>query len=247
MRGSINRNQPDRPTVSQIILSILAAVLLSVTTATVTDAQAATDTSHKDKSSSKSNKDNDDTKAKKHTDKKKDKENAGGVARSATEKGAASETEVATARSIAGLSAEARYISLADALTRARAEGGSGDLLKIDLEWDQARSAPTWDLTFSSGTEYEIHAISGQLLGTKLKAPAKLAVLSPLDLADGFVQGLLTFEEVLRKATANHGQIVLEMELKRLKARAMAIYEVVLADGTTFLYDAASGKPVNAL
>src|SRR5262245_42607777 len=55
-----------------------------------------------------------------------------------------------------GLSAQARYITMGEAIKRAKSEGGTGDLLKVDLEWDEYRSTVTWDLTFSSGNEYEI-------------------------------------------------------------------------------------------
>jgi len=102
-----------------------------------------------------------------------------------------------------GLSAEAGYITVAEAINRAKAEGGSGDVLKVDLEWDLARSVATWDVTFSAGVEYEIEATTGNLLGTKPKAPAKLAVLSPLSLNEPSAKGLLTFQEIIRKAEMN--------------------------------------------
>lgn len=143
----------------------------------------------------------------------------------------------------AGLSAAASYISLVDAIKRARGEGEKGDVLKIDLEWDPARSLATWDVTFSSGNQYELDAVSGKLLGTTSKAPAKLAVLAPLVL-DGSVKGLLTFQEIIRKAEANRGQTVMEMELKQIKGRSETIYEVVFADRATVLYDAATGATI---
>jgi hypothetical protein len=76
----------------------------------------------------------------------------------------------------------------------AQAEGASGEILKVDLEWDDARSTVTWDLTYSSGTEYEVDAISGKFLCAKTKKPAKLAVLTPLALNGA---GLLTFQEII--------------------------------------------------
>lgn len=143
----------------------------------------------------------------------------------------------------AGLSASAGYISPADAIKRAKDEGGKGDVLKIDLEWDAARSVVTWDVTFSSGAEYELDATSDKLLGTKSKAPAKLATLAPLSL-DGSAKRLLTFQEIIRKAEASRGQTVMEMELKRIKGRSETVYEVVFADGATILYDAATGDTI---
>jgi hypothetical protein len=138
-----------------------------------------------------------------------------------------------------GLSPKSGYIALTDALKRAQAEGGSGDVLQVDLEWDEARATVTWDLTFSSGTEYEFDAFSGQFLGAKAKGAAKLAVLAPLSLND---RRLLTFQQVIQKAEAEHGQSVMEMELKRDKAQQATRFEVVLTDGKTLLYDAATGK-----
>lgn len=143
----------------------------------------------------------------------------------------------------AGLSSVAGYISLADVIKRAKAEGANGDVLKIDLEWDAARSVATWDVTFSSGDEYEFDAGSGNHLGTKGKAPAKLATLSPLSLDDA-AKRWLTFQEIIRKAEAGRSQKVMEMELKQIKGRPEILYEVVLADGTTIYYDATTGKAI---
>lgn len=162
----------------------------------------------------------------------------------APESKAGSEAKVEPSNSNrAGLSAAASYISLADAIKRARDEGGKGDVLKLDLEWDPARSLTTWDITFSSGNQYELDAASGKLLGTTSKAPAKLAVLAPLAL-DGSAKRLLTFQEIIRKAEASRRQTVMEMELKQIKGRADTIYEVVLADRATILYDAATGATI---
>jgi uncharacterized membrane protein YkoI/protein tyrosine phosphatase (PTP) superfamily phosphohydrolase (DUF442 family) len=150
----------------------------------------------------------------------------------------------APARATAGLSAEANYITMAEAVERAKAEGGSGDVLKVDLEWDATRSVATWDVTFSSGAEYEIDAATGKVLGTKPKAPAKLAALSPLELEK---DGRLTFQEIIRKTETSRAQTVIEMELKRIKGRTETVYEVVLADGVTLLYNAATGDMINGV
>jgi len=147
---------------------------------------------------------------------------------------------------LAGLSATASYISLADAIKRAKDEGGKGDALKIDLEWDAARSVVTWDVTFSSGYEYEVDAASGKFLGTKSKAPAKLATLSPLAL-DGSAKRFFTFQEIIRKAEASRGQTVMEIELKQIKGRSETVYEVVLGDGATIFYDAATGATISGI
>lgn len=147
-------------------------------------------------------------------------------------------------RKAAGLSAEAGYIPVTEAILRARSEGGSGEVLKVDLEWDPARAVATWDVTFSSGSEYEIDATTGKLLDTKPKPPAKLAVFAPLEL-DG--NRLLTFQEIIRKAESKQGQSVMEMELKRIKGRSQVIYEVVLADGSTLYYDAATGSDADGI
>jgi hypothetical protein len=194
--------------------------------------------------------DDDDAKLKEKSDKKnkkKDKarlesasaptEIAAKVERNA-EAAPALETNTA-ATTAKGLSAKSGYIALSDALKRAQAEGGNGDVLQVDLEWDEARSTVTWDLTFSSGTEYEFDAISGKFLGAKAKGTAKLAVLAPLALND---RRLLTFQQIIQKAESEHGQSVMEMELKRDKAQQATRFEVVLADGKTLLYDAATGK-----
>ncbi len=162
----------------------------------------------------------------------------------APESKAGSEAKVAPSNSNrAGLSAAASYISLAGAIKRARDKGGKGDVLKIDLEWDPARSLTTWDITFSSGNQYELDAASGKLLGTTSKAPAKLAVLAPLAL-DGSARRLLTFQEIIRTAEVCRRQTVMEMELKQVKGRAETVYEVVFADRATILYDAATGATI---
>ena len=154
---------------------------------------------------------------------------------------AGSVKKVASSKPSSGLSAEANYISVAEAVKIAKASGGKGEVLKIDLEWDLARSLTTWDVTFSSGTEYEIDAASGKLLGSKTKAPSKLAALTPLALEGRSVKGGLSFQQIIRKAEARHKQTVMEMELKGIKGRSGTLFEVVLADGKTLFYDAATG------
>jgi len=197
--------------------------------------------------------DDDDEKAKDKSDKKSMKNKvrsesataaagAGsrGIGNSNTVPASEAKPPVATNR----LSANAGYISMADAIKHSRAEGANGEVLKIDLEWDDARSTVTWDVTFSSGAEYEVDAISGKFLGAKEKAPAKLAVLTPLELNGS---GALTFEEIIQQAEAKHKQNVKEMELKRIKGRSDTVFEVLLADGATLFYDAATGKPLTGL
>jgi uncharacterized membrane protein YkoI len=146
---------------------------------------------------------------------------------------------------MAGLSPSGAYLPLADVLARAKAEGGSGDVLKIDLEWDLERSVATWDVTFSNGVEYEFDAATGALLGSKQKAAAKLATMLPIGLERG--TGIKGFAEIMRGAEASAGRPVQEMELKRIKGQDRAIFEVVLVDGTTIFYDAATGAKADAV
>jgi uncharacterized membrane protein YkoI len=143
-----------------------------------------------------------------------------------------------------GLSADASYVKIENAIERAQVEGASGEVLKVDLEWDEARLAVTWDVTFSSGNEYEVDALSGKYLGAKAKALAKLAVLKPLRFNE---KRWLNFQEVIRKAEKERGQVVKEMELKNLNGRSEAIFEVSLADGTAIFYDALTGKVLTDL
>jgi tyrosine-protein phosphatase SIW14 len=212
------------------------------------------ESSKKSEKVAKSKKDDGDTKVKVKSDKKNKKKDQ------ISSESAEVETEVTSrsvskakteptpaanpARTTKGLFANASYITMADAIKRAKAEGGSGEILKVDLEWDEARSTATWDMTFSSGAEYEVDAASGKFLGVKTKAPAKLAALTPLALNDG---GLLGFQEIIRKAETGRGQSVMEMELKRVRGRSETMFEVVLADGTALLYDAVTGKTLTDL
>jgi len=222
-------------------------------------ARSASDDKNRDRRSSKENKlakakkdddddDRDDAKKERHEmkDKKKDKTKttAGAVSKADDEvkEDLGAKAPATQARAAAGLSSEASYITVAEAIERAKAEGGSGVVLKVDLEWDTARSVATWDVTFSSGTECEIDAVSSKFLGTKPEAPNKLAVLSPLELDR---DRLLTFQEIIRKAETSRGQTVMEMELKRIKGRSETVYEVLLADGVTVRYDAVTGDTIN--
>jgi tyrosine-protein phosphatase SIW14 len=141
---------------------------------------------------------------------------------------------------VAALSADAAYIPMEKALERARAEGGSGDLLKVDLEYDPLRSITTWDFTFSSGTEYEIDASSGNVIASKQKAPAKLAVLAPIGI-DKSAAAFKTFQQIIAAAEKENGGNVTEMELKKIKGRDSVVFEVVFNDGSTVYYDAQSG------
>jgi protein tyrosine phosphatase (PTP) superfamily phosphohydrolase (DUF442 family) len=167
-------------------------------------------------------------------------DDSGAVAEAASEPAPSAErvAEATPASAVVGLSSAAGYIPMAKAIDRARAEGGSGQILKIDLEYDPIRSVTTWDVTFSSGAEYEIEATSGNVLATKQKAAAKLAVLQPLAL-DG--SNFKTFQQIIAAAEKEHGSSVSEMELKRIKGRADTVFEVVLTDGSTYYYDAQSG------
>jgi tyrosine-protein phosphatase SIW14 len=144
-----------------------------------------------------------------------------------------------SAASVAALSADGPYLAMDEAIRRARAEGGTGDLLKVDLEYDGVRKVTTWDVTFSSGTEYELNATTGALLASKQKPAGKLAVLTPLALDNE----MKTFKEII--AIANGP--VTEMELKHIKGRAETVFEVLLADGTLQFYDARSGNAITGL
>ena len=224
------------------------------------------DNGEKDKSSKKADKsakskkhddddddDNDDEKVKDKSDKKSTKNKvrsesasvgAGDGSRGDSNSNTEPASEAKPHMAANWLSANAGYISMEDAIKRARAEGATGEALKIDLEWDDTRSTVTWDVTFSSGAEYEVDAISGKFLGAKEKAPAKLAVLMPLELKGS---GALTFQEIIQLAEAKHKQNVKEMELKRIKGRSDTVFEVLLANGATLFYDATTGKPLTGL
>jgi uncharacterized membrane protein YkoI/protein tyrosine phosphatase (PTP) superfamily phosphohydrolase (DUF442 family) len=144
------------------------------------------------------------------------------------------------------LSATVKYFDLEDVVERARKEGGSGDVLQIDLEFDVARSVATWDVTFSSGFEYEFDATTGALLAKNEKSPAKLAKMDPIDLED-LEDDFKSFQEIIRAAEGSTKRAVQEMELKHMKGKTATVYEVVLVDGTTLYYDAKSGSTIESL
>jgi len=141
----------------------------------------------------------------------------------------------------AALSANGSYIPMEKALARAVAEGGSGAILKVDLEYDMVQSITTWDFTFASGTEYEIDAMTGNLVAAKQKAPAKLAVLEPIGIEKGSSE-FMSFLEIIAAAEQASGSSVTEMELKKIKGRADTVFEVVMSDGATIYFDARSGE-----
>jgi tyrosine-protein phosphatase SIW14 len=149
-----------------------------------------------------------------------------------------------SAQSTEVLSTSASYIPVADVVERARKQGGTGDVLQIDLEYDVARSMVTWDVTFSSGFEYEFDAVSGKHLGTNEKSPAKLARMQALSV-DG--ESLKGFQEVMRAAESKASGQVMEMELKHMKGQAKVVYEVQFADGRTIYFDATTGTPIERM
>ncbi len=152
------------------------------------------------------------------------------------------ETAPASVSALTSLVPNGEYMALGDAIIRARTEGGTGDVLKIDLEWDPARALATWDVTFSSGDEYELDASSGKLLAKKNKSGPKLNVLLPLSLEGSSKMKMLSFQEIIARAEAARNQRVLEMELKRIKGRSETVFEVAFADGMTLYFDAATGQ-----
>lgn len=140
----------------------------------------------------------------------------------------------------AALSATARYVSPAQALERARAGGVTGNLARINLEYDPKRAVPVWKVIFSTATEYRFDARTGALLATKPKPSEGLAVLSPLTLSDRY----LSFQEIIAIAERLTGQKAAEMELKRVKGRNQTFFEVAMADGVTLFFDAVTGKQI---
>ena len=150
---------------------------------------------------------------------------------------AAPVTATATAGSLV---ASGAYLQMADAIGRARKAGGQGDVLQIDLEYDAFRGFATCDVTFSSGTEYEMNAETGEILGQKQKDPRKLALLAALSTE---AKDLKAFTDIIEQVVKATGQAVLEMELKHLKGQPAVIFEVVTADGITSHFDAVTGKP----
>ena len=155
----------------------------------------------------------------------------------------ASATEAApteAARTEAALSATARYVSPAQALERARADGATGNLARINLEYDTKRAVPVWKVIFSTAVEYRFDARTGALLATKPKPAEGLSVLSPLVLSDRY----LSFQQIIAIAERLTGQKAAEMELKRVRGRNQTFFEVAMADGVTFFFDAVTGKQI---
>lgn len=138
------------------------------------------------------------------------------------------------------LSATASYVSPDKALESARANGATGNLARINLEFDRKRSVPVWKVIFANAMEYRFDAVTGALLATKEKPPEGLAVLSPLTLSKRF----LTFQQIIARAERLTGQKSSEMELKSVRGRNQVFYEVALYDGVTLFFDAVSGKQI---
>jgi protein tyrosine phosphatase (PTP) superfamily phosphohydrolase (DUF442 family)/uncharacterized membrane protein YkoI len=140
----------------------------------------------------------------------------------------------------AALSSTARYVSPAQALERARADGAAGNLARINLEYDPKRAVPVWKVIFSTAVEYRFDARTGALLATKPKPAEGLSVLSPLTLSDRY----LSFQQIIAIAQRLTGQKAAEMELKRVRGRSQTFFEVAMADGVTLFFDAVSGKQI---
>ncbi len=153
--------------------------------------------------------------------------------------------DVARARSTQDDSAPAlswsvRYSEPRVAIRRARAAGAIGDVIRIDIEYDAKASKPLWKIIFSSGLEYRFDATTGEARGNKPKDADSVATLSPLRISprySGFRRVALAAERVA-------GASATEIELKRIKGRRRAFYEVALADGTTFYVDALTGRQI---
>lgn len=146
----------------------------------------------------------------------------------------------APAATAGSLLATGVYLTMPDAIAHARKAGAQGDVLQVDLEFDAFRGFATCDVTFSSGTEYEMNAETGELLGEKQKDPNKLALLTPLATD---AKSLKAFTDIIGQVSKATGQAVIEMELKHPKGKAGVIFEVVTADGMTSHFDAATGQP----
>jgi protein tyrosine phosphatase (PTP) superfamily phosphohydrolase (DUF442 family) len=140
------------------------------------------------------------------------------------------------------LSATVRYVGPADAVKRARASGATGNLARINLEYDPKRSVAVWKVIFASAMEYRFDAVTGALLATKEKPAEGLAVLSPLTLNNK----LLSFQTIISRAERLTGDRAAEMELKRVKGRNRTFFEVAMHDGRTLFFDAVSGKQILA-
>lgn len=145
-----------------------------------------------------------------------------------------------TAAMEGALSATARYVSPAEAVERARASGATGNLARINLEYDKKRSLPVWKVIFATAMEYRFDAVTGALLATKQKPAEGLSVLSPLTLS----KRLLSFQKIIAKAERLTGQKAAEMELKRVRGRNQTFFEIALYDGVTLFFDAVTGKRI---
>lgn len=130
-----------------------------------------------------------------------------------------------------------RYSEPRVAIRRARAAGATGDVIRVDIEYD---SKALWKIIFSSGLEYRFDAVTGEALGSKKKDADSVAVLAPLRVSPRFSG----FRRVALAAERVAGVVATEIELKRIKGRKKAFYEVALADGTTFYVDAMSGRQI---
>ncbi|HEX5731793.1 MAG TPA: tyrosine-protein phosphatase [Blastocatellia bacterium] len=140
----------------------------------------------------------------------------------------------------AALSSTARYVSPAQALERARADGATGELARINLEYDTKRAVPVWKVIFATAVEYRFDARTGALLATKPKPSESLSVLSPLTLSDRY----LSFQKIISIAERLTGLKAAEMELKRVRGRNQTFFEVAMADGPTLFFDALTGKQI---
>ena len=138
------------------------------------------------------------------------------------------------------LSATVRYVAPADAVKRARASGATGNLARINLEYDPKRSVAVWKVIFATAMEYRFDAVTGALLATKEKPAEGLAVLSPLTLSNK----LLSFQTIISRAERLTGDRAAEMELKRVKGRNKTFFEVAMHDGRTLFFDAVTGKQI---
>lgn len=139
------------------------------------------------------------------------------------------------------LSATAGYLTIREAVEMTRSQGGAGEIVRVNLEYDKKNAAPVWKVLLATGTEYRLHALTGNLLGTKTKAE-KLSFLLPLKLQSK----LWTFQKVIAKAERRGGEKVIEMELKSIKGRNQTFFEVMMGDGVTLFFNALNGSQIRA-
>jgi protein tyrosine/serine phosphatase/uncharacterized membrane protein YkoI len=137
------------------------------------------------------------------------------------------------------VSSTARYIAPEDAVRRARTAGGTEDIFRLALEYDDKTSRVLWKVLFSTGVEYRFDALNGEALGTK-KKPDTVAVLSSFTLG-GKIRSFRTVIRSVEKATKSKVQ---EIELKRVKGRDLLFYEIALAGGAALYVDATNGKQI---